>query len=373
MTDYGYQPIIKYDLQFFADEGGEKTEEPTSKKKEDSRKEGQVAKSKELTSAFSLLALFLCLKFFMGFLGERLLGSFEYFYRYIPLMATSDVSSVSVWQIMLKAVLYILITCLPFLVIALIVAFGTQKAQIKWKVTAKPLQPKLNKINPISGFKRLFSKEAMFNLVFSLFKIAMFIAVSYSTLKDNLMVLLTVYDLNIEDGLAILNDLVINLGIKISVVYVLISLADLLFQKWKHNRDLRMTKQEVKDEYKNQEGDPKIKAQQRQRMQQASRRRMMDSIPEADVVITNPTHFAVALKYDNTISQAPIVVAKGADYLAQKIKEIANEHDVSIVENKPLARMLYSNVEVGNEIPQELYQSVAEVLAYVYRLKNKVS
>ena len=132
-----------------------------------------------------------------------------------------------------------------------------------------------------------------------------------------------------------------------------------------------MSKQEVKDEYKNQEGDPKVKAQQKQRMQQASRRRMMQSIPEADVVITNPTHFAVALKYDNTISQAPVVTAKGADYLAFKIKDIAKEHDVEIVENKPLARMLYANVEVGNEIPAELYQSVAEVLAYVYKLKNK--
>lgn len=240
-------------------------------------------------------------------------------------------------------------------------------------VTAKPLQPRLNKINPISGFKRMFSKESFFELIFSLIKITIFGAMVYSVLKDNIGAFISVYDLSIQDSLGILYDLVMDLGIKISVVYLIISFADLFFQKWKHKRDLRMSKQEVKDEYKNQEGDPKVKSQQRQRMQQASRRRMMQSIPEADVVITNPTHFAVALKYDNTISQAPIVTAKGADYLAFKIKDIAKENNVEIVENKPLARMLYANVEIGNEIPAELYQSVAEVLAYVYRLKNKVS
>jgi len=146
-----------------------------------------------------------------------------------------------------------------------------------------------------------------------------------------------------------------------------------MYQKWKFKEDNKMTKQEVKDEYKNQEGDPKVKGQQRQRMQQASMRRMMAAIPEADVVITNPTHFAVALSYESGRGQAPVVVAKGADFLAGRIKEIAKEHSVEIVENKPLARMLYYNVELGAEIPPELYQAVAEVLAYVYQLRNKVS
>ena len=163
-----------------------------------------------------------------------------------------------------------------------------------------------------------------------------------------------------------------SLGIKISVIYVIISLADWFFQKWKHKEDLKMTKQEVKDEYKNQEGDPKIKGQQRQRMREASRRRMMDSVADADVIITNPTHFAVAIKYDNTVDQAPVVTAKGADYLALKIKELAKANDVEIVENKALARMLYSNVEIGTEIPIELYEVVAGILAKVYSTKNKV-
>ena len=364
----------KYDfnLQFFADEGGEKTEEPTSKKIDDSRKEGQVAKSKELTSAFSLLALFVCLKIFIGFLGSRLTEVFAYFWREEDVII-NNFTSVTVWQILLKAIVYLVITIAPFFIIAFIIAFLTQKVQIKWMVTAKPLMPKLNKLNPINGFKRMFSGEALFNLAFSIVKIAIFTYISFGVIKDNATVIFTLYDLSIKDCLGILFDFVMELGIKISICYVVISLIDWVYQRYKHKKQLKMTKQEVKDEYKNQEGDPKVKSQQRQRMQQASRRRMMESIPEADVVITNPTHFAVALKYDNTLGEAPVVLAKGADYLALKIKEIAKEHDVEIVENKPLARMLYSNVDVGAEIPAELYQSVAEVLAYVYRIKNKVS
>lgn len=366
--------LIKYNLQLFAnDEGGEKTEEPTSKRIDDSRKEGQVAKSKEISTAVTLLSVFLCLKLFIGFLGERLVGIFGSSWRKIPGTANGAFNSITVWQILLNTILQITITCAPFFIIAFLVAFLSQKAQFKWMITSKPLQPKLSKMNPISGFKRMFSKQALFELVLSILKIICIGAISYSVIKDNASVLLTLYDIEIEASLAILFDLVMDLGIKISIVYLILGFADLIFQRWKHKKELMMTKQEVKDEYKNQEGDPKIKGQQRQRMQQASRRRMMQSIPEADVVITNPTHFAVALKYDNTVSQAPVVVAKGADYLALKIKEIAKENDVEIVENKPLARMLYSNVEIGNEIPSELYQSVAEVLAYVYGLKNKVS
>ncbi len=365
--------LIKYNLQFFAnDEGGDKTEEPTAKKIEDSRKEGQVAKSKELSNAVSLLALFICLKIFIGFVGERLVNCFSKFWQFIHEYSTDTFNLKIAGGYLSEVFKYIAITVLPFVIIAFVLAFLSQKVQIKWMVTSKPMQPKFSKINPISGFKRMFSKEALFDLIFNIFKIFLFIFVSYTTIKDSVGAFLTSYEYGIIDSLYIMFDIIMDLGIKISVVYLILSLADWVYRKLKHKKDMMMSKQEVKDEYKNQEGDPKIKSQQRQRMQQASRRRMMQSIPEADVVITNPTHFAVALKYDNTSSQAPVVVAKGADYLAYKIKDIAKENDVEIVENKPLARMLYSNVEVGAEIPAELYQSVAEVLAYVYRLKNKV-
>ncbi len=370
---YDNQILIRYNLQLFADDGGEKTEEPTAKKIEDSRKEGQVAKSKEISNAISLLAIFLCLKIFMGFLSERLLSMFYIYWSKMADYVTGDFTVLAVGQLLKDVIIYIVITVAPFALIALVIGFIAERVQFKWMVTTKPLQPKLSKLNPLNGFKRMFSKESLFNLVFSIIKILIFGYVAISVVKDNIEAFVVVYDLNLLDCLAILLDLVMDLGIKITIVYIVLGFADLIFQKFKHKKQLRMSKQEVKDEYKNQEGDPKVKSQQKQRMQQASRRRMMQSIPEADVVITNPTHFAVALKYDNTVSQAPVVTAKGADYLAMKIKEIAKENDVEIVENKPLARLLYSNVEVGNEIPAELYQSVAEVLAYVYRTKNKVS
>ena len=174
-------------------------------------------------------------------------------------------------------------------------------------------------------------------------------------------------------SISLMYNIVLELALKICVLFCVIAAADFMYQKWKFKSDNKMTKQEVKDEFKNQEGDPKIKGQQRQRMQQASQRRMMAAIPEADVVITNPTHFAVALSYKTGQGQAPIVVAKGADFLAGRIKEIARDNQVEIVENKPLARMLYYNVDLGAEIPPELYQAVAEVLAYVYQLHNRVS
>ena len=309
---------------------------------------------------------------FIRFLGDRLLGALRYFWNDMGSTANKDINSLFMWRFFNKTIFYIIVTTAPFMIIAFVIAFVSQKFQIKWMVTSKPLQPKLNKINPISGFKRIFSMQSLFELLFSLVKIAVFTFVCYSYLKDNVTVLVSVYSLRVTDVLSILFNLVIGLGIRISIVYIIISLADLMYRRWKHKKDLRMTKQEVKDEYKNQEGDPKIKSQQRQRMQQASRRRMMESIPQADVVITNPTHFAVALKYDSELGQAPIVTAKGADYLAMKIKDIARENDVELYEDKALARMLYNNVKIGDQIPPELYVAVAEVLAYVYNLKNKV-
>ena len=180
------------------------------------------------------------------------------------------------------------------------------------------------------------------------------------------------YDMDLMQAIALIGGTVTDLGIRVSLVYMIISAADFIYQKYKFSKDMRMTKQEIKEEYKQQEGDPQIKGRIRQKMQEASRRRMMQNLPQADVVITNPTHYAVAIKYDPEVADAPIVIAKGEDYLAAKIKEIAREHQIEIVENKPLARMLYANVDVGQAVPPELYQAVAEVLAFVYHLQGKV-
>ena len=210
----------------------------------------------------------------------------------------------------------------------------------------------------------------MSELVKSIVKISLIAFVAYTSVKDHASDMLILYEIPLKQALALVGNIIIDTGLKISLVYLIVGIADFVYQKHKFNEDMKMTKQEVKDEYKNTEGDPQIKGRQRARMREASQRRMMQDVPKADVVITNPTHIAVALKYDAEISKAPVVLAKGEDFVAQKIKEVAKENNVSIVENKPLARMLFSNVEIGAEIPPELYQSVAEVLAAVYQANN---
>jgi flagellar biosynthetic protein FlhB len=204
----------------------------------------------------------------------------------------------------------------------------------------------------------------------AIIKIAVIALIAYFSIRKHANELFILYEISLNQAIALVGDIILNTGLRISLVYVIVGLIDYVYQKHKFSEDMKMTKQEVKDEYKNTEGDPQIKGQQRKKMQEASMRRMMQDVPKADVVITNPTHFAVALKYDADTGKAPVVVAKGEDYLAQRIKEAARENNVEIVENKPLARMLYHNVEIGEEIPPELYQAVAEVLATVYRMKN---
>lgn len=368
---------LQYDLQFFAKDGpgGEKTEEPTSKKLEDARKEGQVAKSKEVTSAFEMLAAFLILRFWVEHMGTYLVGNIYNLYSQIPQYSKlyeGHVQSQTFRRLFVMAMLRILQIILPFLLVGFLVAFVTNVLQVKWKVTSKPLQPKFHKLNPVNGFKRIFSMNSLVELLKSVLKLTLIGYVVYSYLKKNLPPIYQLYDVSLNQGIVQVGSLVINLGIRIALFYMLIAAADFAYQKVKFKNDMKMTKQEVKDEYKNQEGDPQIKSKQRQRMMEASRRRMMQQLPEADVVITNPTHYAVAIKYEPEVYDAPFVVAKGADYLAQKIKDVAKENHIEIVENKPLARMLYANVDVGSVVPPELYQAVAEVLAFVYHLQGKV-
>lgn len=237
-------------------------------------------------------------------------------------------------------------------------------------MTTKPMQPKLDKFNPINGFKRIFSKDSLFELFKSIVKISLIAYVAYSAVKEHADQLFILYDIPLIQAILLCGQIILDTGLKIGLVYLLIGVADWIYQKHKFHEEMKMTKQEVKDEYKNTEGNPEIKGKQRQRMQEASRRRMMQDVPKADVIITNPTHISVALKYDASETKAPVVLAKGEDYLALKIREVAKENHVEIVENKPLARMLYTNVDIGQEIPPELYQAVAEVLAMVYNLKN---
>ncbi|MGN0376037.1 MAG: flagellar biosynthesis protein FlhB [Suilimivivens sp.] len=369
--------ILKYNLQFFAKDGpgGEKTEAPTSKKLEDARKEGQVAKSKEIANAFGLMALFILMKVYVGSMGKSLIECFSGVYTQIPdviQMYGGKIPVAAITTLIRAMLLRFLLIIAPVLLVGVMVAIVCDIVQVKWKPTSKPLQPKFNKLNPVSGFKRIFSANSLMELLKAIAKIGVIGYVAYSFLKDKADEIFLLYDIGLNQAIGLIGETVTDLGIRISAVYMIIAFLDLAYQKHKFKEDMKMTKQEVKDEYKNQEGDPQIKGKQRQRMQEASRRRMMQQLPEADVVITNPTHYAVAIKYDPDKYDAPYVLAKGEDYLAQKIKEIARENNVEIVENKPLARMLYANVDIGELVPPELYQSVAEVLAFVYHLKGKV-
>jgi len=374
--DDNYQKnlILPYNLQWFADgEGGEKTEPATQKKLDDARKEGKVARSKDLTEGFALVVLFLLLKIFIGYIGERMIGLFD---NTIGRMAEFErvnragLSTVAVSSLLMNALTEILLIIWPFLVFGFAIAFLISVYQVGWKVSAKTMEPKLSKFNPINGFKRIFSKDSLFELVKSVFKVGIIAYITYTSLQDEANNLFILYEISLNQAVALVGEIILDVGLKIAIVFVVIGVVDYFYQRWKFADEMKMTKQEVKDEYKNTEGDPQIKGRIRQKMREASQRRMMQDVPQADVVITNPTHFAVAIKYDAEVSTAPIVVAKGEDFLAQKIKEVAKEHNVQIVENKPLARMLYHNVDIGAEIPPELYQSVAEVLAMVYHMKN---
>lgn len=372
-----HKALLAYRLQFFAKDGpgGEKTEEPTQKKIDDSRKEGQVAKSKEVASTLTLITLFVMLKIWISTLGNQLLELFPGYYgrmaEYVTLeggqISTRTFSSLISFTLQRIAVII-----LPFLLIGFIVCFVADLAQVKWKPTTKPLQPKFNKLNPANGVKKLFSLQSLVELLKSLLKIAIIIIVIYNEFKEKWQTILLVYQMPLMQAVLMAGDMLINIGLKIALIFIVVAAADYIFQRWKHHEDLKMTKQEIKDEFKNTEGDPQIKGKIRQRMMEASRRRMMQDLPKADVVITNPTHYAVAIRYDTSIADAPFVVAKGVDYLAQKIKEVAKEHHIEIMENKPLARSLYANVEIGEQIPQELYVAVAEVLAAVYRAQGKI-
>lgn len=367
---------FEFDLQWFAKEGpgGEKTEPATAKKLREAREDGKVAKSKELTSAFDLIVLFLVLKIFVSYVAENFVNMFTFIYKKIPDYVSDNIGGMtaqSATGLMSMVLLRILEMCLPFFVFGMAITIIISILQVGWKVTGKPLKPKGDKFNPINGFKRIFSKDSVFELLMSILKIALIGYVAYTSIKDEANNIFILYEIPLMQAILLCGTIIIDTGFKISLVYLVVGIADFVYNKWKFNEDMKMTKQEVKDEYKNTEGNPEIKGRQRQRMRDASRKRMMQDVPKADVVITNPTHLAVAVKYDAETARAPIVLAKGEDFLAQKIKEAAREHHVEIVENKPLARMLYANVDIGQEIPPELYQAVAEVLAMVYNMKNK--
>lgn len=359
---------MKYELnlQFFA---GEKTEKATPKKRQDVRKKGQVAKSQEVPTAFILFAVFLTLSLTASSMYETFVELFrETFQVFIFQNLTIDTV-----RILFAEILRFLATIIaPVLLAAFIAALFANYIQVGFLFTSEPLKMKLERLDPIKGAKRMFSLRAIVELLKSILKISIIAFIAFGFLWSNIGNMLGLNRLNPESSVAYLASLTVKMGFFCALGLLVIALLDYMYQKFDFEKNIRMSKQDIKDEFKNIEGDPLIRSRIKQRQREMAMRRMMQEVPSADVVITNPTHYAIALKYDERERDAPFVVAKGVDFMAQKIKMIAKEHDVIIVENRPLARALYDQVEIGEEIPEEFFKAVAEILAYVYRVKKKV-
>lgn len=370
MKSESYIKIESYiiNLQLFADEE-EKTEPATPKKRQDVRKKGLVAKSNEVNSVIILILGFLALRLFTGYMVGEIFG-------FSRLMFSSNgvdntlFTVDGIYKLSRNVAITTVKICIPIFLAVMLGGLTANYMQVGFLFSLKPIMPNLNRINPIEGAKRLFSKRALMELAKSLGKIAIIIYVAYSELRKQFETVPSLLELDLRSSVIIVGQTIFMVAMKISMVLVAIAALDYFFQRRDYEKNISMTKYELKQELKQTEGDPLVRGKIKDKQREMARRRMMQDVPKADVVITNPVHYAVALKYDQDKNDAPVVVAKGQGYIALKIKEMAASNGVHIVENKPLARSLYSMVAIGQEIPEELYQAVAEILAYVYNLKK---
>ena len=358
---------LKLDLQFFS---GEKTEKATPKKREDERRKGRVAKSQDVNTAILLLFSFITIAVLGSFMKNHMLSLYQTtFTEYIHM----EVNEASIMQIVMDVLLQYGMIVAPIMAIAFIIAIAANLLQVGFMFTTEPLKFDLKKIDPIQGAKRIFSIRAIVELLKSFLKILFIGTVTFAVIwiyKDEMMMLALKQP---ENAVAFFGRVTIVMGIAATIALLFLAVLDYLYQKYDFEKNIRMSKQDIKDEHKNIEGDPLIKSKLREKQRQVAMNRMMAEVPKADVVITNPTHYAVAIKYDETLASAPVVLAKGTDDVALKIREIAEEHHIMTVENKPLARSLYASVDINEVIPEQFYQAVAEILAFVYQTEKKVN
>ena len=351
-----------------AEDKGAKTEQPTARRLNKARQEGQVAKSMEINT-FAVLMSGLFILFFAG-------GFIYHHLSFIMIDTLSHMAQISIEGSDLTAFLTGKLRAMgvimaPIFIGIPIMAFAANFFQVGALFTTKPLEPKASKLNPIKGFSKLFSKRSLMEMFKSIGKIIIVGSIAYLTVRGKMKDIMILGDME-PSGIALfVLALAFEIFLKTCWVLAVLAVIDYVFQKWQFMQDMKMTKEEVKEEFKQTEGDPLVKSRIRSAQREAARKRMMAKVPEADVVVTNPIHLAVALLYDTEQADAPMVVAKGQALIAEKIKEIAKEHDVPIMEDKPLAQALYKSVEIGETIPILFYQAVAEILAYVYRLKGK--
>ncbi|MFC1753325.1 flagellar biosynthesis protein FlhB [Thermoproteota archaeon] len=349
------------------EESGEKTEEPTPHKLREARKKGQIAKSKEFTAAIMLLVSFNALRIFAKQMWENLVKITYYSYDYIPLEFTASIVGK-----LLKDVLYMFaITLAPIFAINFIVALLIEMIQTGFLLSFFPLTPKIEKLNPIEGMKKFFSLKQYIELLKSLAKMIMVIYLIYSVLREDFFMVVLAHQLTLWQVMAFTGSIVIRVIIRVGLFYFFIAVFDYLYQRYEYMKSMRMSKKEIKDEYKRLEGDPMIKQRQKEAQRQMAQGRQMGAVPSADVVVTNPVHLALAIKYEHNEMRAPVVVAKGKRLVAQAIKALAEENEVPIIENQPLAQALFAVTNVDQEVPPEYYRAVAEILAFVYNLKNK--
>ena len=360
--------LYRWNLQFFA--GEEKTEDATPRKLQQARKKGQVARSNELSTVVTLLTGFMALKAGGSYVLEKLYSFFKYSFSSDRLHTVLD--EVSLSQIINHTLLTIVSIFIPIGLAILVVGFLVNYLQTGGVFTLEPLKVKLDRINPLQGLKRMFSAQKLVDLFKAVFKIVGVGLIVWNTFKGQIFPLAEQGVLHPPIQLAALIwQLMFTIVLRIVMLLLALAVFDFYYQRYQYKKSLKMTKKEVQDEHKQTEGDPKVKSRIRQKQRQFSMRRMMQDVPKADVVITNPTHLAIAIKYEAKQMAAPQVLAKGEGYIAAKIKEIATEHQITLVENKPLARTIYQTVEIGEFIPPNLYQAVAEVLAFVYKLRQK--
>lgn len=358
---------ITLDLQFFA---GEKTEKATPKKRQDARKKGQVLKSQDVTAAFLLLITFAFLFIAAPFMFSGLIDFLNQAFGRNLLIDTMTVDTVM--EMYFESLKEMAMLVLPIMVVAMVAGIGANYFQFGLLFTTETLKLDLKKMDPIKGIKKIISTRAIINLIKSLLKVAFIGTVTTTIIWMNLENVLSLAFKSPWEILGTVAYLTGIMGLAAALMLILIAILDYFYEKYEYEKQLKMSKQDIKDEYKNSEGDPLIKSKIKQRQREMAMRRMMQEIPSADVVITNPTHYAIALKYDENSMDAPRVIAKGTDFVAQKIKMIAKEHDVIMVENRPLARAMYDQVEIGDAVPEEFFKAVAEILAYVYRIKRKI-
>lgn len=347
--------------------GQEKTEQPTAKRRRDARKEGNVFQSKDFSTIVMLFGTFWVVRMMIPNIHQTVRQYMEWIIGGIGSNANEFVSS----QLFTVTVASFLKCALPLLLVAMLLGILSNGIQTRFNVSFFVLKPKFSKMNPLKGIKKLFALKNVVELLKNLLKICLLLALLYNLLKDDLVPVARMIDMpplvSAKEMLSMSFDLVM----KVSMAFAVVAFFDYLYQRWEYERDLKMTKQEVKDEFKQTEGNPEIKGRIRKIQRQMAMSRMMQMVPQADVIVRNPTHFAVALKYDPDKHSAPVVLAMGQDELALRIVKVGEENDIFIIENKPLARALYASCDVGREIPTEYYGAVAEILVYIYKAGHR--